>query len=224
MVQNWAAVITTSLQDLWAQVVAFLPNILGALVIFIVGVIIAAGIGKLVEKIFEALKLDTLLGKVGLNTYFERAHMRLRASHFLGRLVYWFLVVAFLMAAVNALNLAVFADFLQQVLLYLANVVVAVLIMIATFILANFVKNLVLAAASGARVGSAGFLATLSWWAIFLFGFFAALLQLGIAEELIQTIVMGVIAMLALAGGLAFGLGGREAASDVIRRFRDNLH
>lgn len=224
MVQNWAAVITESLQSLWTEVVNFLPNVLGALVIFIVGAIIAAGIGKLIEKIFEALKLDSFLGKVGLNTYFERAHMRLRASHFLGRLVYWFLVIAFLLAAVNALNLTVFADFLQQVLMYLANVVVAVLIMIATFILGNFVKHLVMAAASGARIASAGFLATLAWWAIFLFGFFAALLQLGIAEDLIKTLVMGVIAMLALAGGLAFGLGGRDAAADVIRRFREGLH
>jgi hypothetical protein len=205
------------------EVVNFLPRVLGALVIFIVGVLIAAGIGKLVEKIFEAIRLDAFVGRLGLNAYFERAHMRLRVSHFLGRLVYWFLLIAFLLAAVNALDLAVFADFLRQVLLYLANVVVAVLIMIATLLLARFVKGIVMAASSGARLTSAGFLASLAWWAVALFGFFAALLQLGIAASLINTIVMGVIAMLALAGGLAFGLGGREAAAEVIRHFREDL-
>src|SRR5579859_4382137 len=98
VVQNWTNVVITSLQGLWVSVVNYLPRLIGALVILIVGLLIAAGLGKLVEKIFEAIKLDAFLARIGVGTYVERAGLRLRVSHFLGKLVYWFLVVAFLLA------------------------------------------------------------------------------------------------------------------------------
>src|SRR5258706_9069185 len=113
MVKTWSDVIVLSLKDLWFSVANFLPHILGALVILIAGLIVASGLGALVEKIFESIKLDTFLAKLGLTPYFERAGMRLRGAYFLGRLVYWFLIVAFLVAAANALNLGTFADFLS---------------------------------------------------------------------------------------------------------------
>ncbi len=224
VVQNWTNVVITSLQGLWVSVVDYLPRLIGALVILIVGLLIAAGLGKLVEKIFDAIKLDAFLAKIGLGTYVERAGMRLRASHFLGKLVYWFLVVAFLLAAVNALGLNVFADFLHQVLYYLGNVVAAVLIMLAAIVLGNFARSVVSGAVMSSRLAGASFLGALTWWAIVIFGFLAALLQLNIAATIINAIVTGIIAMLALAGGLAFGLGGREYAAELIRKMRESGH
>jgi hypothetical protein len=218
---NWTGVITGSLQSLWISVVNFLPNILGALLVFIIGLIVAALIAKLVEKIFELVKLDHLLAKAGLAPYFERAGMRLRAAHFLGRLVYWFIVIAFLLAAVNALNLTIFADFLGQALAFLGNVVIAVLIMLATMVLANLVRSIVHGSVASARLGNANFLGSLAWWAIVIFGLLAALSQLNVAATVINSLIIGVIAMISLAGGLAFGLGGREQAADVLRRMRD---
>jgi hypothetical protein len=200
--------------------VNFLPNVIGALVVFIIGLIVAALIGKLVEKIFEALRLDQGLMKAGLAPYFERAGMRLRASHFLGKLVYWFIVIAFLLAAVNALNLAVFADFLSQALAFLGNVVIAVLIMLAAIVLANVARSIVRGSVMSARLGGAEFLGALTWWAITIFGLLAALSQLNVAATVINALVIGVIAMLALAGGLAFGLGGKETAAEVLRKIK----
>lgn len=219
--QNWTGVITGSLIGLWNSLVNFLPNVLGAIVVFIVGLIVAAVIGKIVEKVFEAIRLDQALAKAGLAPHFERAGMRLRAAHFLGRLVYWFIVVAFLLAAVNALNLTVFADFLRQALAYLGNVVIAVLIMLVAIVLANVARNVVQGSVMSARLGGADFLGALTWWAIVIFGFFSALLQLNIAESIVNALVIGFIAMLSLAGGLAFGLGGRDMATDLLRRLRD---
>lgn len=219
-VQTWTSVIVDSLQELWIAVVAFLPNLLGALVILILGLIVAAGLGRLVEKIFDAVKLDAFLSKIGLAPHFERAGMRLRGSRFLGRLVYWFLVVAFLLAAVNALGLVVFAGFLREVLFYLGNVVVAILIMLAALVVANFARKIVVGAVASARLSGEHFLGVITWWAITLFGFFAALSQLGVAETVVNALVVGVVAMLALAGGLAFGLGGRDYAASLLEKLR----
>jgi hypothetical protein len=218
--QTWTSVITDSLQELWIAVIGFLPNLLGALIILIVGLLIATGLGRLVEKVFDALKLDSFLAKIGLAPHFERAGMHLKGAKFLGRLVYWFLVIAFLLAAVNALNLVVFAGFLREVLMYLGNVVVAVLIMLAALVLASFARKLVVGSVMSARLHGEHFLGVLTWWAITLFGFFAALSQLGVAETVVNALVVGVIAMLALAGGLAFGLGGRDYAASLLDKLR----
>jgi hypothetical protein len=218
--QNWTAVVQGSLVNLWNSVVNFIPNVLGALVIFIIGLIVAAIIAKVVEKIFQLLRLDQGLTKAGVAPYFERGGMHLRASYFLGRLVYWFIVIAFLLAAVNALQLTTFADFLNQALMFLGNVVIAVLIMLAALVLANVARKIVQGSVMSARLGGAQFLGALTWWAITIFGLLAALSQLHVASTVINSLVIGVIAMLSLAGGLAFGLGGREQAAELLRKLK----
>lgn len=220
LAQNWTEVIVASLQDLWIGVVGFLPSFLGALIVLVVGLIVAAGLGRLVEKVFEALKLDTFLGKLGLAPYFERGGMHLRGSRFLGQLIYWFLVIAFLLAAADILRLFTLSEFLREVLFYIPNVVAAVLIMLAAVVLGNFLRGVVRASVSSAKLHGAQFLGTLTWWAIVLFGFFAALIQLGVAVTVVNALVIGFVAMLSLAGGLAFGLGGRSYAEHLIEELR----
>jgi len=210
-----------SLQNVWIQFANFLPNLIGALIVLIIGLIVAAGLGALVEKVFEALRLDTFLEKLGLKPFFERAGLRLRGSFFLGRLVYWFIVIAFLLAACSSLGLYALSNFLSAVLGYLPNVIAAVLIMLAAVVLANFIRRIVTASVLSAKLHAAHFLGTLTWWAIVIFGFLAALTQLQIAVTIIQSIVTGFIAMLALAGGLAFGLGGRDYASHLLGKLRE---
>jgi uncharacterized membrane protein YhaH (DUF805 family) len=162
-----------------------------------------------------------LLSKLGLTPHFERAGLRLRGSRFLGQLVYWFLVVAFLLAASDILKLYALSAFLQDVLAYLPNVVVAVLIMLAAFVVGGLARKVVMASVMSARLHAAHFLGTLTWWAIVVFGLLTALVQLNIAASIINSIITGFIAMLALAGGLAFGLGGRDYASALIQKLRD---
>ncbi len=210
-----------SLQNVWMQVASFLPNLIGALIVLVIGLIVAAGLGTLVEKIFEALRLDAFLAKLGLRPFFERAGLQLRGSYFLGKLVYWFIVIAFLLAACSSLGLYALSSFLAAVLAYLPNVIAAVLIMLAAVVLANFVRRIVTASVLSAKLHAAHFLGTLTWWSVVIFGFLAALSQLQIAVTIIQSIVTGFIAMLALAGGLAFGLGGREYASHLLGRLRE---
>ncbi|MBI2888498.1 MAG: hypothetical protein HYY10_01095 [Candidatus Liptonbacteria bacterium] len=221
-VQDWTNIVVESLQNLWLGVANFIPTLIGALVVLIVGTIVAFGVGTAVEKIFEALKLDSFLSKLGVGHYFERANLKLRASYFLGRLVYWFVVVAFLLAASDILGLNALSGFLQDVLGYLPNVILAVLIMLAAAVVANFVRHVVRASVMGVRLHAGRFLGTLSWWSIIVFGFLTALVQLNVAVSIINSIVTGFIAMLALAGGLAFGLGGRDYAAYLVNKLREH--
>src|SRR3989338_7646086 len=162
LVQTWTDVIVNSLQGLWLGVVMFLPNLVGAIIVFIIGLVVAAGLSALVERIFDAIRLDSFLSKLGLGPYFERAGLRLRGARFLGQLVNWFLIIAFLLAASDILRLAALSGFLREVLFYIPNIVVAVLIMLAAVVLGNVTKRVVVASVLSARLHAAHFLGTLS--------------------------------------------------------------
>ena len=144
------------------------------------------------------------------------------SGRFLGALVYWFFVVVVVLAIADVLGLGGLTIFLGEVLRYFPNVIVAVLIMLAALVVANFLRGLVRRSVMSARLHAPKFLGALTWWSVVVFGFLAALLQLGVAIQLIYTIVTGFIAMIALAGGIAFGLGGKEYASSLIERLREH--
>lgn len=215
-----ADVVANSLANLWLGIAAFLPNLFGALVILLIGLIVAAALGAIVEKILEAAKLDRALGKAGIDTHVSRAGLRLRAAYLCGQVVRWFFIIVFVLAAADTLGLYALTAFLRDVLAYVPNVIVAALILVVSLAIANILSRVVSASTSAARLAGAGMLSTITWWAIVLFGVFAALLQLNVAAAIIQTLVTGVIAMLALAGGLAFGLGGKEYASHLLDKLR----
>ncbi|MDP3999088.1 MAG: hypothetical protein Q8P76_00645 [bacterium] len=223
LIQSWTDVLVSSLQNLWIQVLSFLPSLVGALVIFIVGLIVAAGLGSLVEKVIAALRLDDLLKKLGLDEYARRANIELNSGHFLGKVVYWFLVLAFLLAASDILGFFALSNFLRDVLLYIPNLAVAVLMMVAAFVAANILSHLIRASVMGAKLHGAKFLSSGVWWVVMIFGGLTALSQLGIAVAIINTVITGLIAMFALAGGLAFGLGGKEYASHLVSRFQSEV-
>lgn len=210
-----------SFVNLWNGFATFIPNLVAALIVLIVGLIVAAGLGALVEKIFEAVRLDPFLEKLGIKPLFERAGLRVRVAFFLGRLVYWFIIVAFLLAVSDSLGLYALSGFLTMVLNYLPNVIAAVLIMLASLVLGHLLRRVVTASVLSAQLHAAHFLGTLVWWVVVILGFFAALTQLNIAAALVQDLVTGFIAMLALAGGLAFGLGGKDYANHLLNKLKD---
>jgi hypothetical protein len=124
-------------------------------------------------------------------------------------------------AIADSLQLYALSTFLGSVLNYLPNVIAAVLIMLAAFVLAHFSRRLVTASVMSAKFHSGPFLGTVTYWVIAVFGLLTALTQLNIASAIIQTIVTGFIAMLALAGGLAFGLGGKDYAAHLLNKLKD---
>jgi small-conductance mechanosensitive channel len=221
--QTWAEVVTSSLQTLWNGFIEFLPNLLGAIVIFIIGWVVAVLLGKLAAQVIRALRIDQILEKMGFKKSLERANMKLDSGKFVGELVKWFFIVVFLMAATDILGLPQVTEFLKRVLLYIPQLIVAVLILLAAVLIANFLQKLVKASVEAAGLKSANFLASVTKWSILIFAVLAALLQLGIVPALIQTLFTGFVAALTISFGLAFGLGGKDTAVQVLNRFRRDV-
>ena len=216
-------ILLDSLNTIWNSFIGFLPTLLAALIVFIVGWLIAIFLGKVANRIVKGIKLDLLLTKLGFGTALAKAKIELDSGKFFEELVKWFLIIAFLMAAVDILGLNQVTLFLKSILYYLPNVFVAAIVLLVAVIVANFIKRVVKAGVDTAGLKSSSAISSIARWAILIFGFIIALTQLGIAPALIQTIVIGLIAMLALAGGLAFGLGGKDQAAKLIDKIRQDL-
>lgn len=220
---TWSEVISQSFQNVWEVVIGFLPSLIGALIIILVGIPISVGIGKLVKLIFEKLLLDKALEKLGVLGFFRKLGLEFTLAGLLGWLVKWFLIIVFFVATFETLGLTQITDFLNEVVKYLPNVIVAVIVLLLGIVAGNFVHDLVKKGVRAAKFTSVQFLAGLSKWAIVIFAFMAALIQLGIASSLINTLFTGFVAMLALAGGLAFGLGGKDWAQNLLMRLKKDI-
>lgn len=224
LLQDWVDALTLSLYGAWNSfVVGYLPGVLGALIVLIAGLIVASGLRQLVMRLAEVARLDAALLKIGLGEYADRAGLKVDSGKLLGGLVYWFVFIAFLLAVSDILDFSAFSEFLRQVLAYIPQVIVAVLIMLAAVVVASFLRGAVVAAVKSADMHAPNFLGSLTWWAVVVFGFLSALTQLGIAVQIIQTFITGLIAMLALAGGIAFGLGGRDTAEEILKQLKKEL-
>lgn len=224
LIETWTEVLTRSFQDLWLGVVDFIPNVVVAIVIFIVGWLIGAGLGRVVAQVVGSLKVDNALRSAGLEEVTSRAGFSLNAGNFLGGLVKWFVIVVFLVAALDVLGLTQVNIFLQEVvLLYLPQVIVAVLILLVAAVVADVARNIVVGGAKAAGMDSARFLGSVTRWAIWIFAILAALNQLSVATAFVQTLFTGVVVAISLALGLAFGLGGQDAAARYIEKLRSEI-
>lgn len=224
VLDTWGNVLASSFFNLWYGVVDFVPNLLAALIIFILGWLIGSVLGRWVAQIIKALKVDNALQEVGTDDLLARAGFRLNSGGFIGGLVKWFVIVVFLLAAVEVMGLPQVTDFLRRIVIdFLPNVIVSALILLVAAMIAEALQRVVSGAAAAAGISSARLLGGIAKWAIWIFAIIAALVQLGVAVFLLNTLFTGLVAMLALAGGLAFGLGGRETAARYIEKVREEV-
>jgi len=224
VLQQWGNTITDAFNNIWAGAADFLPNLIAAIIIFIIGWIIASLVGKLVAHLVKTVKLDSALEQAGFGHVVKRAGVNLNSGAFIGGLVKWFIIVAFLVASFEVLGLTQVNTFLQQVvLLYLPQVIVAVLILLVSVVIADVLSKIVIGSAKAAGVRSANFLGAITKWSIWIFAILAALVQLGIAVGFIQTLFTGVVVALSLAFGLSFGLGGQDAAARYIEKLKAEI-
>lgn len=224
LIQTWADVLTASFQNLWLGIVAFVPNIVVALIIFVLGWLVGAALGRIVSQLLKSVKLDAALKNTGLNEAVERAGFTLDSGAFLGMLIQWFFVIVFLMASLEVLGLTQVNAFLQNVVLaYLPQVIVAALILLVGAVVAGVAHDVVSGAAKAAGVSGAGFAGSVAKWAIWIFTILAVLAQLQVATAFVQTLFTGVVVAVSLAVGLAFGLGGQDAAARAIEKMRSQM-
>lgn len=221
---TWADVFNQSFQNLFWGLVQFVPNVLAAVIIFILGWVIGAVLARLVAQVVSALKVDHALRAANVDRVVERAGFKLNSGAFLGALVKWFFIVLGLLVALSVLGLSDVSMFLGAVVLgYLPQVIIAVLILMVAAVVADAVQRLISASAHAAGIRSANLIGTIARWAIWIFAILAALNHLQVANDLIQPLFTGIVVALALAFGLAFGLGGQQAAAKMIEKMQHEV-
>ncbi len=224
MLEDWSEVLVESFEELWLNVIQYVPSIVVAVLIFILGWMIASVLSRWVAQLLRSLKMDNILQSLGVQDVVNRAGYRLDSGAFMGALVKLFIVIAFLVAALEVLNLSQINDFLREVILsYIPNVIAAAIILLLAAVIADILQKIVTGSAQAAGVVYAELLGGITRWAIWIFALLAAMYQLDIGAQFAQILFTGLIAMLAIAGGLAFGLGGRDAASDFIEKLRKDI-
>lgn len=223
MVFDWYTVTLLALQSLWQAFLNFIPVLIGAILVFLIGWFIAIAIGKLVAEILKRIKFDRLFEKGAWKTALEKAELKVTPSEFIGAIFKWVLVIVFLQVAVGILGWTQFAALLERVIGYLPNVIVAALIFVVAVIVADIVEKIVVAGAEGAKFAYTHVAGAIVKWAIWIFAILAILRQLIIIPELVSTLfnalVYGVVAVLVI----SFGLGGKEVAAEVLQGIRKKL-
>ena len=224
ILQTWGSVLSQSFANLWLGFVSFVPALLIAVIIFIIGWVVGASLSKVVEQLFKVVKVDSALKAAGVEDLVKKSGTNLNSGKFVGELVRWFVVIAFLIASFEILGLTQVNDFLKGVVLgYLPSVIASVLILMVAAVLGEVVRKTIIGSVQDAGVSGANLLGSIAKWAIWIVALFAALSQLGIAPAVLQTLFTGVVIALSLALGLSFGLGGQDAASRYIEKLRGEI-
>jgi mechanosensitive ion channel-like protein len=199
---------------------AALPSIVGALLLLIIGWIVAGIAGGFVARMLRKLGVDQFATRAGITAFLARARVKLDAPGLVGGIITWYVRLIFVVMAANAVGITAVSTVLAQIIGFIPNLLVALLILGAFAWLAGVTRNLVTGATESADVPNAGALATLAYATVLGFGIVAAASQIGVAENLINILFTGVVAAVALAFGLAFGVGGREEAARVLGEWR----
>ena len=201
-----------------------LGKVIVAIIVFIVGWYVSVGVGKLIAEILKRVKFNRLFEDGGWKKALDKADVKVDPSEFIGSIFKWSLVLVFLLAVVEIIGLTQFGEFLKgQVLPFVPDVITAALIFVAAIIIADILEKVVRAAVEGMGSGYAKMAGLIVKWAIWIFAIFAILIQLRVASTLIQTLFTGLVAVIVIATGLAFGLGGKDAAREIVEDLRDKF-
>lgn len=209
----------TSLNNGFFAIAIFLPKFLAGTVILLIGIILASVLKQVVMGVAKALKVEEFLRKYGV----PEARSEFAWSNILAEIVRWFVIIIFLIPTADVWGLPQIVTVLNTFLLYLPNVFVSAIIALVGFVFARLAHDLVLASIHGVSQETARSVASVTRTAIVVFVLLAVLNQLGVASDLIRILFTGFVAMLALAGGIAFGLGGQSAAKDILESIRKRL-
>ena len=213
--------ITQPLQDFYLKFREFLPNLFSALLIFIIGLILAWAVKALIIRVFKLLKLDKLFSRLGITESLQRIAVKDTPTKFIGRVFYWLIVIIFFIIALNALRLPAVDQLLERFLLYLPNIFIAAFLLVIGVLIGNFLGRAALIASVNAGIKQAGLLSRAVKLTVVLFAFVMAMEQLGIGRQTVLAAFTIVFGGLVLALALAFGLGGKDIARSFLEgRFK----
>ncbi|MDB5869081.1 MAG: small-conductance mechanosensitive ion channel-like protein [Polaromonas sp.] len=215
-VTEWSTALMTSLAAAMALFFSAIPKIFGFLVIVIVGWLLASLVEKAVAALLRTIRFNELAKRSGLADFVGKMGAGTDSAGLLGAVVKWFIRLIALVVAFDALGLPAVSDVLRQLLLWLPNVVVALVVLVIGGLLASALGNVVRGAAAKSALGNPDLLAKVASVLVWSFAIVVAVNQIGIATALVNTLFMAVVGAAALALGLAFGLGGRETAAQIV--------
>ncbi|MFZ8806196.1 MAG: hypothetical protein ACO2OW_01250 [Minisyncoccia bacterium] len=217
---NLLDVFNSFLLSLYPVFLQSIINLTLALLVIVVGWLISQLFKLLAELVIENSKLEEVLRKTKLASYFEGFSFEEKASKVLGEAVFWFVFLLFLMTATDILGLKLVTSFLRDLLYFIPKAVTSAFVVLAGFVFGDLMKKILYGVFRGFEKRTADFASSIIKWSIVGFSFFTALNVLGIATELINTLLFGFMLFFGLAGGLAFGLGGQDLAKEVLENLR----
>jgi small-conductance mechanosensitive channel len=191
---------------------AFIPQLIGAIIILIVGYIVARVLQAVFARVLQAVGFDRWMERGGIKQFFDRAQTRETPATVLGRLVFWFVFIIAITMAADALGIRQVSAVLAQLIAYIPNIIAAILILVLAALLANFLAGIV-RGATGSDL-----LSNIARYAIIVYAVFAALTQLGIAVQLTAPTFLIILGAAALAAAIAFGFGAQGVARDIVEK------
>lgn len=219
-ITDWGNAMLTSLTTAMALFFSAIPKILAFVVILVVGWIIASIVAKAVDALLHTVKFNSVAERSGFSGFVHAMGIKNDTASFLGNIAKWFIRLIALVVAFDALGLPAVSDVLRQFLLWLPNLVVALVVLVIGGVAANALAGIVRGATSEAGFSNPPLLASIARVAVWAFAIVVAVNQIGIAATLVNTLFMAFVGALALATGLAFGLGGRDTAGEIVREWR----
>lgn len=208
--------------DSTMTLISFLPNVIIAVIIFALGWAFGSILGRAISHLITVLRIDQALHKAGLDTVSERAGIRISLAGFFGGIIKWLVIIAFTIASTEILGLTQVTQLLRDILVYIPQVIVAAMVLVIAVLVADFVARVIEHSVRATGVRGHYIIARVAKWAIIVIGgVFPALTQLRIAQGLVEVLFTGFVFALSLALGLAFGLGGRDAAAKAIERIKE---
>jgi len=217
---EWKNLIVEPVIQMLTRIMAYLPILLGALIILIIGWIVAKAIRRLVDWLLEVIRFDMLADKAGISDILRKGDLRISAREVVSSIVYWLVIIMVLVMTVDALGLPKASDVLASLFAYVPKVIAALLVLIVAMFLASFVSGIVRTAAGNANLPKPELLAGISRWAIIIFAVTISLEQLGIAPLLVTATFNIILGGIVLALAIAFGLGGKDAAAKYLEELR----
>jgi hypothetical protein len=202
-----------------ATIVAFLPAILGAIVVLLIGWVISGFLARLIEKGLKAIGLEHAVVRSGVGDFIARTGTTWTVSEIIAGLVKWIIRLIFIQAAAGLLGMPQLTAIMNSIILFIPNVIVAMAIIVIGALIARFLARLVQGSVTEMGVTNPIFFAQLTQYAVIGFSVVAAINQLGIARAVVNTLFIGLVASIALAAGLAFGLGGKDVAGQITRNW-----
>src|SRR5215213_498366 len=200
------------LQEAISVFLSYLPIFIGALIILVIGYILAKVLEAVVGRVLQAIGFDSWMERGGIKQFFDRAETKHTPATIIGKLVFWFVFIIALTMAADALGIPQVSAVLGQLLAFIPNIIAAIVILILAALLANFLSGIVRGATGSGILGS------IAQYAVIVYAVFAALTQLGIAVELTAPTFLILLGAVALAAAIAFGIGGREVARDILEK------